>query len=71
MHQPGSSAAVEAARPGSSTSGWEQQDASTSGVGKGKCDGKNHLQAGSSLLKGKRKLKCEQCDKTFTCKGAG
>ena len=64
----GSSAAVEAVRPGSSMSGREQQDQSASGVGRRRRDGKNHLEAGSSVHKGENKFECQQCDKTFKCK---
>lgn len=56
---------MEAVRPDSSMSGQQQQQQSTSGVGRHRCDDKNHLKAGSSVPKGEEKLECQQCDKTF------
>ncbi|KAG0729222.1 hypothetical protein GWK47_030777 [Chionoecetes opilio] len=50
--------------------GREQQDQSASGVGRHRCDGKNHLKAGSSGHKADGELKCQQCDKTFKYKSS-
>ncbi|XP_063853163.1 zinc finger protein 418-like [Scylla paramamosain] len=67
----GSGAAVEVVRPGSSMSGrWrrqqqQQQQQPASGVGRRRCGGKNHLEAGSSVHRGESKFECQQCDKTF------
>ncbi|XP_063853172.1 oocyte zinc finger protein XlCOF7.1-like [Scylla paramamosain] len=61
----GSGAVVEVVRPGSSMSGRWQQQQSASGVGRRRCGGKNHLEAGSSVHRGESKFECQQCDKTF------
>ncbi|XP_063881682.1 zinc finger protein 347-like [Scylla paramamosain] len=64
-------AAVEVVRPGSSMSGQQrrqqrqQQQQPASGVGRHRCGGKNHLEAGSSVHRGESKFECQQCDKTF------
>ncbi|KAG0712509.1 hypothetical protein GWK47_018319 [Chionoecetes opilio] len=58
-------APAEAVGQGSSMSGRKKQDQSASGVGRHSCDGKNHLEAGSSGHKGENKLECQQCGLSF------
>ena len=58
-----SSVAVEAARPGSSLSGRDQQEQTATDV-RIRADQKHHhLAAGISSHKGKGKFECEECEK--------
>ena len=59
---------VEAVRPDSTMSGrqqQQQQQQSASGVGRRRCDGKDHLEAGSSVQDEDSKFECQHCGKTF------